>query len=258
MIEHYVGANRRAPFPPPVQQNAAAEDTLQNNDLQVDTAAPSDLQEQTLERPEYYTISVEQVREHFRAKGLHKSKDTVQRWCRSGDLACQQRGVLNRYFTTEASLKKLERKLLPDMMADALGEAKPVVQTDVGAPADVISGTPLHADEDAAARSVTQPDAPASLPLHAAAVSQSMEVPTSSETNGEIENLREQLRSKDSEIEFLREEIRAARSERGNVVQISHRMMEAMETMVLGGKVDRLNSVDPTTGQPRRTTRDRV
>ncbi|MEL7048469.1 MAG: hypothetical protein AAFO75_05825, partial [Pseudomonadota bacterium] len=53
---------------------------------------------------EDYTISVEQVREHFKSKGLSKSKDTVQRWGRSGELDCQKRGVLSRYFTTEVSV----------------------------------------------------------------------------------------------------------------------------------------------------------
>ncbi len=71
-----------------------------------------------------YTISVEQVREHFRSKGLTKSKDTVQRWCRTGDLDCRKLGLLSRYFTTETSLLMLERKLLPDLIAENAGQVR--------------------------------------------------------------------------------------------------------------------------------------
>jgi len=244
MIDNYVSANRRAPFEPPAQQHAAVENTAQSKGLQEDTAASSSMQPHAVLTPEEFTISVEQVREHFRSKGLHKSKDTVQRWCRSGDLACQKRGVLNRYFTTEASLKKLEQKLLPDMMAEGAGEVAADVQVHAATPTDANNGMPLHAGEDTAVRSDMQPDEAKQAPLHEAADEQKVDPSKSRVAHGDIASLREQLKSKDSEIEFLREEIRAARSERSNVVQISHRMMEAMETMVIGGKVDRLNSVE--------------
>ncbi len=112
------------------------------------------------------------------------------------------------------------------MIADASGEAKTDIQTHAAAPADINSGTPLHADEDASACSKVQQDTAVSAPLHEAVGSGKKSIPTTFEANGDVASLREQLRSKDSEIEFLREEVRAARSERGNVVQISHRMME--------------------------------
>ncbi|WP_299366776.1 hypothetical protein [uncultured Tateyamaria sp.] len=208
------------------------------------------------DKDEDFTISVEQVREHLRSKGLHKSKDTVQRWCRTGDLTCQKKGVLNRYFTTEASLKKLEQKLLPDMVAEGAGETKqPAVSAlPLHADAPASNSMQVHAGADTAVRSGTQQD----LQMHAAApdpleLSDQIETP-SRPASAEVQNLKEQLKSKDSEIEFLREEIRAARSERSNVVQISHRMMEAMETMVVGGKVDRLNTVESSSNDPQQST----
>jgi len=288
MLDDYIGARRSTPLHDPVQEDAGGEDTAQTKEMQGDAGARSNVQEPAPSQDERdieeYIISVEQVRAHFRAKGLQKSKDTVQRWCRSGDLACRKRGVLNRYFTTEASLKQLEAKLLPDMVADGLGEASGPERSDlqvhaaVGAAAHdpAQGGMQLHAPEGAPARSGMKPDlqlhdaatsdadnddgrAECAAPLASPAAAPASEAPTlpapapTSEgapititSSGEVAHLRAQLASKESEIEFLREEIRAARSERSNVVQISHRMMEAMETMVIGGKVDRLNTVDST------------
>lgn len=280
MLDDYIGARRSTQLHDPVQQDAGGEETAQTKDMQDDAAARSDVQEPAplQDEPDIdeYIISVEQVRAHFRAKGLQKSKDTVQRWCRSGDLACRKRGVLNRYFTTEASLKKLEAKLLPDMVADGLGETDDARDTGVQAHAathDPAHGVmQLHAPDGAPARSGMKPDlplhdaasgdadkiddevesapnlpAPSAAPATAAAPAPAPEgAPVADTSSGEVAHLRAQLASKESEIEFLREEVRAARSERSNVVQISHRMMEAMETMVIGGKVDRLNTVDST------------
>ena len=91
MTDHYIAPRRTVQLHAPVSQPDAAEETLQNNDLQQDAGVFSGTQKQPLPSPEDYTISVEQVREHFRSKGLSKSKDTVQRWCRTGELTCQKR-----------------------------------------------------------------------------------------------------------------------------------------------------------------------
>ena len=237
-----------------VQHDAAASNTSQNNDLQEGAAAYSGMQVHEPDRAEDFTISVEQVREHFRSKGLHKSKDTIQRWCRSGDLTCQKRGVLNRYFTTETSLKNLEAKLLPDMVAEGAGEEKQFpldeVQPHTAVDEAVSNSMQVHAGRNAAARSGMQQE----LQVHAGAsdpeaTQETSATPVKSPSHEEI-RLREQLKSKDSEIEFLREEIRATRAERGNVGAISNRMMEAMETMVVGGKVDRLKTVESNSSDP--------
>lgn len=116
-----MGRHRGMPLDTPAPQDNAAQNTPNNNDIQQGTAAQSNLQEPTPAQIEDHTISVEQVREHFKSKGLRKSKDTVQRWCRTGELDCQKRGVLGRYFTTETSLFALEQKLLPDMIAESEG-----------------------------------------------------------------------------------------------------------------------------------------
>lgn len=118
MNDHLIGVERRTPLHEAAMQDDAAEITLTSNDMQQVAADDVDLQDAAPTPTENYTISVLQVREHLKSKGLTKSKDTVQRWCREGDLDCQKLGVLGRYFTTETSLLTLEKKLLPDMIAD--------------------------------------------------------------------------------------------------------------------------------------------
>jgi len=243
MIENYVGQRRSEPLHAPVQQNAAVEETAQNNGLQQVAAASTYVQQRKMPRPEEFTISVEQVREHFRKKGVQKSKDTVQRWCRTGELTCQKRGVLNRYFTTEASLKNLETKILPDMIAETVGEANlgnGPIKEGAAVGADARTGVQQHAAEDELARTGMQVNATTAMPLHAGS-SNSRPEPSSDLSRAMAENagLREQLESKNSEIEFLREEVRAARDQRGAVVQISNRMLETLETIAIGGRLER-------------------
>jgi hypothetical protein len=148
-------------------QRDAVENTPENKAIQVHAAVQSyatpveNTEGSDLPAIEEYTISVEQVRDDLRARGLAKSKDTVQRWCRSGDLDCRKRGVLNRFFTTEASLNKLERKLLPDMIAEEVGPVMPHAaahaetsssnQTDAPSDTEERSRVQLHAPDDAGA-----------------------------------------------------------------------------------------------------------
>lgn len=132
----------------------AGETNPENNALQLDAGASDDIQQHAATKPEDYTISVDQVREHFSSKGVKKSKDTIQRWCRAGDLDCQKRGVLGRYFTTEASLLKLEEKILPDMIAESSGAA--ILQPDAAASGRIRDNVKVHAAVDEAPRSGMQ------------------------------------------------------------------------------------------------------
>lgn len=263
-MEHYLGARRTVPLHAAVQQDAVVEDTAQNNDLQQVAGAPNSTPEHATPRPEEFTISVEQVREHFRKKGVQKSKDTVQRWCRTGALSCQKRGYFNRYFTTEASLKALETKLLPDMIAETAGEMKSAdseVQQVSAVPTDADSGVQLHSPEDAAARPGMH-QVETAAPPHAAAFNDPKDRTANWEgVIAENAGLREQLKSKESEIEFLREEVRAARDQRGAVVQISNRMLETLETITIGGRLERINDVsqgNPVRYQPQNPDRRAV
>ena len=288
---------------PAVQADAAEtaaqdspQDTAQNNALQQDAAPAPEVQLHTpAPKPlpiEAYTISVDQVREHFRAKGVSKSKDTVQRWCRTGALDCHKRGVLGRYFTTEPSLKALEEKLLPDMMAENAGghspsatassDSKPLL---AAASTEADSGTQLQAAEDPTAYSEMQAHAPedaaapsstpVDVPVHAADQSDrgdsrgaaaevqpvttvppvAPQPPSDGRLQAEVEGLRAQLKNRDQQIAFLQEEIRSARDQRSAVVQISNRMLETLETMAVGGRLERRAQPDqpPQNSAPQST-----
>ncbi|MDA8586639.1 hypothetical protein N9L47_10295 [Rhodobacteraceae bacterium] len=265
MLENYVGERRSLPLHEPLQQDVAREDTPKNKDMQQDAAPASDVQVDATPPSEEFTISVEQVRQHFRSKGVSKSKDTVQRWCRTGELSCQKRGVLNRYFTTEASLKVLEQKLLPDMIAETSGEittAETSVQPDAAATSKERNGMPLYEAIDTAARSGTQVNKDVGAQADAAAQVEPTAVATSSpdpsRLAAENEGLREQLKNRDSQIEFLQEEIRSGREQRGAVVQISNRMLQTLETIAIGGRLERPTQSEPVPYPPNKGEGNRV
>jgi hypothetical protein len=248
MIENYVAIRRAEPLHSPAVPVHAAVDKAKDNALQLDAAANSGVQVDAAAPLADFTISVEQVREHFRSKGLPKSKDTIQRWCRAGDLDCRKQGVFGRYFVTETSLLKLERKLLPDMIAEQSGHSAPAAkaaQPDAAAnaapentmqvhtPADepARSGMPVNAAEDAAACSDTQLQEDATTPL-----------PVSTELaslRAENTGLKEQLAEAKDNAKFLREEIVSARGQRGDVVKIAEQMLGTLETMAVGGRLKR-------------------
>lgn len=284
-----------------LQRDAAAQDTSQNNALQQDAAPASEMQLHAPEakpqqKPlpiEAYTISVDQVREHFRSKGVTKSKDTVQRWCRTGELDCQKRGVLGRYFTTEPSLQALEEKLLPDMMAANVGttslsdlpaqpDADSGAQVDAAETSAAATGTQAHATEGHADRSNMQLDAaesnaarsemqvheptdapadrgtPRRVPVQTAELSETVgqlaQQASAARLEAEVEGLRAQLMNRDEQIAFFQEEIRSARDQRNAVVQISNRMLETLETMAIGGRLERRNPQDTNARQSTEST----
>lgn len=242
MTLDFMGPRRLEPLHGGATQVDAAPITKQNNTLQQDEDALGEVQAHAGASSEDYTISVEQVRDHFRAKGLTKSKDTVQRWCRTGDLDCQKLGLLGRYFTTETSLLKLERKLLPDMIAENAGAAVlPLIaaadevtspEMPLHAPVDEPASNNMQVDEDdvAAARS----DAPVqTVPasLHASEELASL--------RAEVAGLKDQLLEAKDTAKFLREEIVSSRGQRGDVVKIAEQMLGTLETIAVGGRLER-------------------
>jgi len=249
MNDQLFGARRSVPLHATVLPSDAAENTLENSTLQQDTAVEPGVQDHTPLSTDDYTISVQQAREHLRSKGLTKSKDTIQRWCREGDLDCQKLGVLGRYFTTETSLLSLEQKLLPDMMADGAGARaaarrgtplQPEVdhqhaQRHAGVETSDHVDVPLHADADTAASdSMQQP-----MPSNAAA---SKGMPRSAEVaelRAEVSGLAKQLEQAQEMNQFLREEIVSSRGQRGDVVKIAEQMLGTLETIAIGGRLER-------------------
>jgi hypothetical protein len=247
MTPDYLSQRRPNPLHQPASQPHAAETTPENNTLQQDAAATADVQQHEVAPDADYTISVDQVREHLRGKGLVKSKDTIQRWCRAGDLDCKKLGLLGRYFTTESSLSKLERKLLPDMIAEQTGASNPSSMTvPPDAPAGAKNGSVVqqHAAVDEPASS----DLPKSAADHAPAPG-AVQVHTTSlqpdageelaKLRAENTGLREQLDEAKENAKFLREEIISARGQRGDVVKIAEQMLGTLETIAVGGRLEK-------------------
>lgn len=240
-IDH-IGPRRIEPVHAPASPPYAAVDTAQDNDLQLDAEPTASMQHPVPPATEDYTISVEHVRDHFRGKGLTKSKDTIQRWCRMGDLDCQKRGVLGRYFTTETSLLELQQKLLPDMIAE--NSAAAVVQPDAAADDANHTDVRLHATADEPARrgmpsdkaddAAARSDAPVTgvaAPLH--------DTEELAKLRAENAGLRDQLGEAKENAQFLREEIVSARGQRDDVVKIAEQMLGTLETIAVGGRLER-------------------
>ena len=254
MNDLFIGTQRRTALHEPALSNDAAENTLEINGLQQVAAEEPKVQDTVSTRIEDFTISVQQVRDHLKSKGLSKSKDTIQRWCRAGDLDCKKLGVLGRYFTTEASLLKLEEKLLPDMIADGVGAhadaSDPVqahttaddleVQVHEDAKTAFDANTPLHAGEDAPAsggmKQTTQGNAAAFSGAPENAGGQSAEVAA---LQAQVVGLANQLEQAQETNQFLREEIVSSRGQRGDVVEISKQMLGTLETIATGGRLDK-------------------
>ena len=163
MTDQYIPQRRPLPL------HAAAKTEKVPEVTSRDKAARGDLELGQNQSLEEFTISVQQVREYFRSKGLSKSKDTVQRWCRTGELHCQKSGVLGRYFTTEASLLALEKKLLPDMIAEntgVLNSTPKVVQGYAAEDTDAHSGMQKERAANATASSSTPVHGQGDMQLH--------------------------------------------------------------------------------------------
>ena len=245
MNDHLIGAQRRAQLHAPVLPEDAAENILELSHMQEVAAAETVVQGHASPPVADYTISVQQVRDHLRSKGLTKSKDTIQRWCREGDLDCQKLGVLGRYFTTETSLLVLEQKLLPDMIAEGAGAHSGTqlqqsvedeqTQQHAGVEHEDNADMPLYAGEDTAAlRDVQQP-----VQLDAASSSSMPQAAELAELRAEVSGLTKQLEQAQEMNQFLREEIVSSRGQRGDVVKIAEQMLGTLETIAVGGRLDR-------------------
>jgi len=263
MNELPIGRQRFEPLQEPAVQVDAPENIQENNALQQDEAvqvhtAPAESSPITspVTPAADYTISVEQVREHFRQKGLAKSKDTIQRWCRNGDLDCRKQGILNRYFTTEKSLKVLEGKLLPDMIADQVGTSQTSMQPHSGAREFTHGVARLRSTADTAEHTSTQVDAAHTeaerdgmqaqktadavsytrTELRAAEERPAAEV---AELRAQVVGLTSQLEQSQAMNKFLQDEVVSARGQRGDVVKIAEQMLGTLESMAIGGRLEK-------------------
>jgi len=244
-MDHF---HTRVPFnPKPIATSTGVETATIQPDAAADSVENKHPQHDAAALPLHaaagadYIISVDQVRARLAEHGVQKSKDTIQRWCRSGELDCKKLGIFNRHFTTEESLVALEKRLLPDMVADRLGETNPPPSTfaaegDDGAEklqlhetvnTDERSGTQLHADTNAAAHSRVQEV----MPPDAAARSGAQEHPEIREENAALK----------AEVKVLREMIGKFEKFTDQAVADKQMTLETFQTMALGGRLERKN-----------------
>lgn len=214
MEHHQFGRDRPAPsFKPAsvaakenqLKPDAGAQNMAQSIPLQLSAGAIGFVPDEHLEddfkpplpHPELkdYTISVEDVLLRLREVGIDKSKNTIQRYCRRGDLDCQKLGKFRRHFATEASLELLIKKFQPD------ADAPNGMQVHEGAEAERRDESQVH--EAAPIRDVLENHNP-----HAGA---STRVQTNeAATDGSlVEFLKDEIRVKNKQLEVKDEQIAA-------------------------------------------------
>ena len=218
---------------------------LTESSMQVDTPA---YHSPTVSASDY-TVSVDEVLIRLHEIGIDKSKDTIQRYCREGDLDCEKLGMLRRYFATEASVAKLIEKLQPD------AEALSVKQVHEAAPVLAPKREQAHAGASSRDNEESQnPHQPAHSETQVDEVETSKpKHPDAPATNGtqvvadqvQIATLAAKVEAQESLISVLKdtnkqlwEEVVDSRGNRKDVTKISERMLLTLEAMALGGRLE--------------------
>lgn len=240
--------------PSPVQGYAAAH-SREDDGVQADAPVPISPVEEGSE----YTVSVEEVLTRLHNLGIDKSKDTIQRYCREGDLACEKLGMLRRYFATESSVEKLIEKLQPD--ADAFTNT----QVHEAAPERIEQDAQLHATapirdnaennnphqpassdtqvNEAVEEHIKQPHVGAST--SAPVIADQVQIAALS---AEVKAQKTLISTLEKTNDQLWEEVVDSRGNRKDVTKISERMLLTLEAMALGGRLERPKP-SPKTGQ---------
>ncbi len=177
--------NEPVPFsqPQPELTFTPAENTAEQSAPGEDAGA---VQQPAAERSsDDYTLSVDDIRARLFSIGIEKSKDTIQRYCREGDLECEKFGMLRRYFATPESVDRLLAKL----------------EADAAASIDLQVHEPAHSsvqdDEEQHEPAAKQEDAEVKN-LHAPASSNTQ--PHAGERSEDFDFLKEQIRVKDGQL----------------------------------------------------------
>jgi len=243
----------------PVPSFAPAKDTAQPSPEQVDAGAykPA-VTSMQVDTPAYhspidsaseYTVSVDEVLIRLHEIGIDKSKDTIQRYCREGDLDCEKLGMLRRYFATEVSVTKLIEKLQPD------AEALAVTQVHEGVPVQTAKREQAHAGASSRDNDETQnlhQPAHNSTQVNEVEPSKSLN-PDAGATSSkqviadqiQIATLAAKVDAQETLITVLKdtnkqlwEEVVDSRGNRKDVTKISERMLLTLEAMALGGRLE--------------------
>jgi hypothetical protein len=202
--------------PKNMQPHASAEETPHQRLLQPPSAP---LQEAAVPQPApgQFTVSVEDIRLQLHNIGISKSKDTIQRYCREGELDCLKLGMFKRYYATEQSVEKLIDKLVTDEAASGSMQVHEAAHTGMQQDVQVHAGA---VEEDT--KPDNQPHEPADTrtQVHAGA------------DNSMVDFLQEQIRVKDEQIKVKDEQI-AAMLERDRETNVLIRQLQGSFTDVV-------------------------
>ncbi len=196
-------------------QDAAVEDTAENGPLQWDAAVDPEpevaVQQDAAAPPtppsgaeEQYSVSVDEIRSRLQSVGISKSKDTVQRWCREGQLDCQRLGLMRRYFATEPSVEAWMQEL---QKKENSQDEDSRTQVHEASRSSNSTGKQVHAG-------ATEPDVAEDGELHEAADSRVQEDAGEGAAGAVgVAAEREIIKLKDEQIESLKSERRFLRDE---------------------------------------------
>jgi len=230
--------------PTPMQEHAGVHKPAESS-VQVDTPA---YHSPTVSASDY-TVSVDEVLIRLHEIGIDKSKDTIQRYCREGDLDCEKLGMLRRYFATEKSVTKLIEKLQPDAEALSVKQVHEAVPVQEQKREQAHAGTssrdneanqnpyqPAHSDTQVDEVEITKPlspDAPATGSKQV--VADQVQIATLAATVEAQDSLISVLKDTNKQ---LWEEVVDSRGNRKDVTKISERMLLTLEAMALGGRLE--------------------
>jgi len=199
-----------------------------------------------------YTISVDDVRDRLRELNITKSKDTIQRYCRDGDLDCRKLGILNRYYTTEPSVEKLIEKMHPDAAAQDEPQAREGADAGARSDVQVQEAATERSEADSqdlheAASATVQVDepvdagAPTRTQVHAGA-----SVGEAAVLQAKLDAANARIEDQKHTIDFLMEEVKDSRGNRRDVTTIAERMLGTLEAMAIGGRLTERAKSEPT------------
>ncbi|WP_220747222.1 MULTISPECIES: hypothetical protein [Jannaschia] len=261
MNDHFLGPRRNVPVHATNQTSASVEPALQTNDEP--GANPS---EQPLpQTPEQHWLTVEEAVSYCADQGLSRTAKTVRKWAErsfhlpDGEVLAQREDTLWGRYRWKIEAESLARKVAEELSRERDAGREPA-QTGANVTAEVPPNEGANipsnlaepvrpgsnvfgAKRDQKTPSVLiEPSAEKIEPVHTGAHKLEVSQVGSDETarlKTEVKELREQLKVRGEEITFLREEIVSARGQRGDVVKIANQMLGTLETIAIGGRLER-------------------
>jgi len=216
---------RQRPAPTFMQhQNTAENKPLQEVAAPVQADAGVQVHEGAPKADADYSLSVDDVRRLLHERGVNKSKDTIQRYCREGDLECRKLGMLKRFYATDVSVQNLLEKMQADAPASSGMQVHEAVEPEVNSEAtteqaknksvEKVSETELHET------------ASNGMQVHEGAYSKTIKI-----LHSQLEEKDKQLNRKDTQIDGLLKQIELSQN-------LNHRIQGTFQTSVLalGGK----------------------